>query len=91
MMARVRGPKGSASKPLRSSSSAISAKVTIWAGSRSMSSGMRRRWRWTLLRFALAEDFLEEDALVGDVLIDDPEAFFVGGEDEGVAKLAERL
>ena len=40
---------------------------------------------------ALAEDFFEEDALVGDVLVDDPEAFFVGGQDEGVAELAEGL
>ena len=40
-------------------------------------------------RSALAEDFFEEDALVGDVLVDDPEAFVVGGEDEGVADLAE--
>ncbi len=44
-----------------------------------------------LLGFALAEDFFEEDALVGDVLVDDPEALFVGGEDEGIAELAERL
>ena len=44
-----------------------------------------------LLGVALAEDFFEEDALVGDVLVDDPEAFFVGGEDEGVAELAEGL
>ncbi len=42
-----------------------------------------------LLGVAFAEDFFEEDALVGDVLVDDPEAFFVGGEDEGVAELAE--
>ena len=44
-----------------------------------------------LLGVALAEDLFEEDALVGDVLVDDPEALFVGGEDEGVAELAERL
>ena len=43
------------------------------------------------LHLALAQDLLEKDALVGDVLVDDPEAFFVGGEDEGVAKLAEGL
>ena len=40
-------------------------------------------------RLALAEDFFEENALVGDVLIDDPEAFIVGGEDEGFAELAQ--
>ena len=38
---------------------------------------------------AVAQDLFEEHALVGDVLVDDPEAFFVGGEDEGVAELAE--
>ena len=43
------------------------------------------------LSLALAEDFLEEDALVGDMLIDDPEAFVVGGEDEGFAELAQRF
>ena len=32
-----------------------------------------------LLGVAIAEDFFEEDALVGYVLVDDPEAFFVGG------------
>ncbi len=42
-----------------------------------------------LFGVALAEDLFEEDALVGYVLVDDPEAFFVGGEDEGVAELAE--
>ena len=44
-----------------------------------------------LFGVALAEDLFEEDALVGYVLVDDPEAFFVGGEDEGVAELAEGL
>jgi hypothetical protein len=44
-----------------------------------------------LLGVALAKYLLEEDALVGYVLVDDPETFFVGGEDEGVAELAERL
>jgi hypothetical protein len=44
-----------------------------------------------LFGVALAEDLFEEDALVGYVLVDDPEALFVGGEDEGVAELAERL
>ena len=38
-----------------------------------------------LLSVALAQDFFEEDALMGDVLIDDPEAFLVDGEDEGIA------
>ena len=42
-----------------------------------------------LFSVALSEDLFEEDALVGDMLIDDPEAFFIGGEDEGIAELAE--
>jgi hypothetical protein len=41
-----------------------------------------------LFYLTLAKDFLEEDALVGYVLVDDPETFFVGGEDEGVVELA---
>ena len=44
-----------------------------------------------LFGVALAEDFFEEDALVGYMLVDDPETLFVGGEDEGVAELAQRL
>ena len=44
-----------------------------------------------LFGVALAEDLFEEDALVGDVLIDDPEALFVGGEDEGVVELTKGL
>ncbi len=35
-------------------------------------------------------DLLEEDALVGHVLVDDRQALFVGGDDERVAELAER-
>jgi len=44
-----------------------------------------------LLGVAFAQDLFEEDALVRDVLVDDPETFFVGGKNEGVAELAERL
>jgi hypothetical protein len=44
-----------------------------------------------LLGVAVAQDLFEEDALVGDMLVDEPEALFVGGEDEGVAELAEGL
>ena len=44
-----------------------------------------------LLGVALAEDFFEEDALVGYVLVDDSELLFVGGEDEGVSELVEGL
>ena len=42
-----------------------------------------------LLGVAIAKDFFEEDALVGDVLVDKPETLFVCSEDEGVTKLAE--
>ncbi len=41
-------------------------------------------------RIAGGEDLLEEDALVGDVLVDDPESLVIDGEDERVAELAER-
>ena len=44
-----------------------------------------------LLGIALAHHLFEQDALVGNVLIDDPETFFVDCQDEGVAQLAERL
>ena len=42
-----------------------------------------------LLGVAIAQDFFEEDAFVGYVLVDEPEALFVGGEDERVPQLAE--
>ena len=38
---------------------------------------------------ASAEDLLKKHTFVCDVLVDDPEAFFVDGEDERVAELAE--
>ena len=44
-----------------------------------------------LLYLAGAEDLFEEDALVSDVLINDPEALVVDGEDKRVAKLAKRF
>ena len=90
-MATVRMPKGSASKPLRCNSSAISAKMACCAGVSSTMMGMSRRWRFDLAAAALVENLFEQDALVGDVLIDDPEALWVDGEDEGVANLSEGL
>ena len=53
--------------------------------------GMSRRWRSHALDLARAQDFLEEHALVGDVLIDDPQSFVVDGENERLAHLAEGL
>ena len=91
LMARVRGPKGSASKPLRSSSSAIVGEGDHLLGKQIDEQRHEEALALDVLSVALAEDFFEEDALVGDVLVDDPEAFFVGGEDEGVAELAQRL
>ena len=44
-----------------------------------------------MLGGALLEHSLEEDALVGNVLVDDPQAVFVDGEDERVADLSQRL
>jgi hypothetical protein len=42
------------------------------------------------LNLAVAENLFEENTLVGDVLVDNPQAFVVDGENEGVAELAER-
>ncbi len=39
----------------------------------------------------LAQDLFEQDALVGDVLVDDPESVFAGGQNERLAELAECL
>ena len=87
----VRGPKGSASKPLRSSSPAICGEGDHLRGEEIDEQRHEQALALDALDLALAEDLFEEDALVGDVLIDDPEAFFVDGEDEGVAELAEGL
>src|SRR5262249_24370713 len=38
----------------------------------------------------IAQDFLEQDALVGYVLVDDPEPIGAGGTDEALADLTER-
>ena len=74
-MAMLRAPKGSASKPLRFSSSEISVKMACCAGVSSSNSGMSRRWLSTLCAARCLQDFFEENALVRDVLIDDPETF----------------
>ena len=64
--------------------------MTICAGSRSISMGMSSRWRSTCCSLALAQHPLEEHALVGDVLIDDPQPLLVHRQDEGFAQLAQR-
>ncbi len=43
------------------------------------------------LRRSLLQDLLEQHALVGHVLVDDPQAFRIHREDEGVANLAQRF
>ena len=43
------------------------------------------------LRRPLLQNFLEQHALVGHVLVDDPQAFGIHRQDEGVANLAQRL
>jgi hypothetical protein len=53
--------------------------------------GHEKALTFDTLGLALAENSFEENALVGDVLIDDPEAFIVGGEDKGFAELAQRF
>ena len=63
--------------------------MTIWAGVKVDEQRHEKALALDALDLAVAEDLFEEDALVSDVLIDDPEAFVVDGEDEGVAELAE--
>ena len=43
---------------------------------------------FNFLRGALLQHSFKKDALVGDVLVDDPEAIFVDGEDERIADLS---
>ena len=43
------------------------------------------------LRQPLLADFLEQDALVRDVLIDDPQPLRIDGEDKRIANLSDRL
>ena len=89
--ATLRAPKGSASNPLCCSSSEISEKTACCAGASSSTIGMSRRWLSTFCAARCFSTLLEKDALVGDVLVDDPEAIFVHGEDERIADLSERL
>jgi hypothetical protein len=42
------------------------------------------------LHIAAGQDLFKEYPLMGDMLVDDPKAVVVDGEDEGVAELAER-
>ena len=74
---------------MRSSSSAICGEGDHLRGEQVDEERHEEALALDLFGVALAEDFFEEDALVGYVLVDDPEAFFVGGEDEGVAELAQ--
>ncbi len=60
----------------------ISEKIACCAGDSSRTIGISRRWLSTFCRGALLQNAFEEDALVGDVLVDDPETIFVYGEDE---------
>ena len=90
LTAMVRGPKGSTSNPLASSSRAMPAKVTICAGSRSISTGHEQPLPLHLLHAALAQDPLEQYPLMGHVLIDDPEALLVHRQDEGFTQLPQR-
>ena len=84
--ARVRGPNGSASKPLRSSSAAIvansehllrqsdrSAPASAGAGAARCSTSRSRT------------NFFKQHALMRDMLIDDPQTFFIHRQDERLA------
>ena len=52
--------------------------------------GQQEALNLDVARGALPQNLLEKNALVSDVLVDDPEAIAAGGDDETVVELAER-
>ena len=52
--------------------------------------GHQKALAFDFLRGTLFQDAFKQDALVGDVLVDDPESVFVYGEDERVTDLSQR-
>ena len=82
-------PNSSTSNPSRSRSAACVTSAWRPSGVRSSSSGCSRRWTLEPSGRQPLHRPLEQHALVGDVLVDDRDAFVVDRDDEGVAELAE--
>ncbi len=55
-----------------------------------MISGINRRWDSTFSDRPLAQYFFEQNALMGDVLIDNPQSVMVDGQNERIADLPKR-
>ena len=87
----VRGPKGSTSKPLRSSSVGDAREEDHLVRKQFDQHGHQQALMLHALDFALAQNFFKQHAFVGDVLIDDPEALVVHRKNKRLAQLAQRL
>ena len=87
----VCGPNGSASKPLRSSSSAIWAKTTICQGFNSTRKRHKKPLSLHIFHGPVAQNFFKQHPLVCHMLIDDPKAILAHRQDERLAKLAKWL
>ena len=74
LTAMLRAPKGSASKPLRLSSSEISVKMACCAGSEFEHQRHEQPLAFDAFRGALLQDLFEQHAFVRHVLIDNPQA-----------------
>ena len=86
----VRLPNGSVSKPEAFSSSAMRA-YSICCAARQLDQDRHQQpLRLHAARGVLPQHLLEQDALVGHVLVDDPQAVAPGGDDEALVNLAER-
>src|SRR5213594_4902417 len=90
LIAMLRVPNGSASKPFPASSSEISVKTACCAGVSSRMSH-KQTLAFDLLRRALPQHSFEEHALMGHVLVYYPEPLMIHCQDERLANLPERL
>ncbi len=87
---RLVAPKSSSSNPARAS--AFACESSVWCSSGADFEHDRREHALGLERAAAQplRDLLEENALVGDVLVDDRQPLVIDRDDERVAELAER-
>ena len=79
--AMLRAPKGSASNPLMQFVGDFG-EDGLLRGGEFEHQRHEQALAFDSLRGALLQNFFEEHALVGDVLVDDPESFFIDGQDE---------
>ena len=86
----VRVPNGSVSNPDAIQLRGDARVFELLPGGEFDQNGHEQLLRFHAAAGLLAKHLLKEDALVGHVLVDDPQAIASGGHDEAVMNLAER-